>query len=138
MDEAIIAIDQGAESGVIMSRLPSVSAASQRLDNIQKSLGLNVVSNTTFGALSEGELDLALKTALPTDLNPVELRKWLVDKKAAQQKLATYLGDVAIFISQPGNDSAGWLEAQRALNSGPAVVGDNAGNTGGIKFLGIE
>jgi lysophospholipase L1-like esterase len=50
-------------------------------------LGLDVVGAVTFGALSEGELNLALDVALPTDLSPPDLKKWVLNKKAAQEKV---------------------------------------------------
>ena len=62
-DEAIRLIDEGAETGVVASRLPSVRQASIELDSLQGRLGLDVIGNTTFGALSEAELRFALDTA---------------------------------------------------------------------------
>lgn len=113
IDEAISLIDEGAKSGVIASKLPSISKASIGLDNLQKRMGLNVVSNTTFGALSEGELGLALDTALPTKLSPPDLRRWLVQKKLAQTKLQNYLSDAASFLGTPGNTIADFIQLQK-------------------------
>jgi len=90
MDEAIKAIDQGASTGFVMSKIPSIRTASLKLDNLQKRLGLDVVSGTTFGALSKGELDLALSAAMPTNMQQEELKKWLVDKKNAMEKMSDY------------------------------------------------
>lgn len=115
MDDAIAALDAGAETGPIISKLPSMRSSSVELDNIQKRMGLDVVGQTTFGALSKGELDTALSTALPTDLRPKELREWIVKKKAAQQKLAAYLEDAAIYLGMPGNTVSGWMQEQREL-----------------------
>jgi len=110
IDDAIKAIDAGANTGVIASKLPNISAASVQLANIRNTLGLDVIGSVTFGALSEGELNLALDTALPTNLAPKELRKYLVDKKTAQTKLAGYLTEQATYLSKKGNSLAGWLE----------------------------
>lgn len=110
IDEAIEAIDEGASSGAISSRLPSIRAASVKLDNVQRRLGLDVIGSVTFGALSKGELDLALATALPTNLDEPELREWLVRKKSAQQKLAAELEEAAIFLGKPGNTRAEFME----------------------------
>ena len=115
IDEAIAEIDAGAKSGAVEGRLPSIRAASIRLDNLQKRLGLDVIQNTTFGALSESELNFALDAALPKGLDEPELRKWLVDKQNAQRKLADYLENVAVFLGTPGNTIPKWLEAQREL-----------------------
>lgn len=115
VDKAIAAIDAGAKTGAIMSRLPSIKAASIQLDNIQASMGLDVIGNTTFGALSASELDFALSTALPKSLPPKQLKKWLQEKRAAQVKLSDYLENVAIYLGTPGNTVAGWIEAQKSI-----------------------
>lgn len=113
LDEVVRLIDEGAQTGEVASRLPSITEASKSLDNLQARMGLNVVQNTTFGALSEGELALALNTALPKNKDPDALREWAIEKKAAQEKLANYLDEVATYLGTPGNTIAGWLEAQR-------------------------
>jgi hypothetical protein len=110
IDEAIAAIDAGASSGVIASKLPNVTAASIQLANIRNQLGLDVIGSVTFGALSEGELNLALDTALPTNLAPKDLKAYLLNKKTAQTKLAGYLTEQATYLSKRGNSLAGWLE----------------------------
>jgi hypothetical protein len=110
IDDAIKAIDAGANTGVIASRFPNLTAASVQLANIRNTLGLDVIGSVTFGALSEGELNLALDTALPTNLAPKDLRKYLVDKKTAQTKLSGYLTQQATYLSKKGNSLAGWLE----------------------------
>jgi hypothetical protein len=110
IDEAIAAIDAGANTGVIASKLPNITAASVQLANIRNTLGLDVIGSVTFGALSEGELNLALDTALPTNLAPKDLRAYLVNKKTAQTKLAGYLTEQATYLSKKGNSLAGWLE----------------------------
>jgi hypothetical protein len=113
IDEAIDLIDQGARTGVVASKLPSVRAASIQLDNLQGRLGLDVIGNTTFGALSESELKFALDTALPKNLKGEDLKKWLVRKREAQQKLSGHLTEVATFLGTPGNTVADWLELQK-------------------------
>lgn len=113
IDEAIAAIDAGAESGIIASKLPSITSASVELDNIRSRMGLDVISGTTFGALSEGELKFALDSAVPKNMSPKDLRAWMVKKKSAQQKLAQELEDAAIYLGKPGNTPAGYLEFKR-------------------------
>lgn len=114
MDEAIAAIDEGASTGRITSMLPSVRESAIKLDNIQKRMGLDVISNTTFGALSESELNFALDAALPKNLPPQQLRDWLVRKKDSQEKLAAYLEKAASFLGRPGNTMADFLEQQKS------------------------
>ena len=110
IDQAIDAIDKGANTGVIASRFPNLTAASIQLANIRNILGLDVIGSVTFGALSEGELNLALETALPTTLSPEDLKVYLEKKKTAQTKLADYLSKQVTYLSKPGNTLAGWLE----------------------------
>jgi hypothetical protein len=110
IDDAIAAIDAGANTGVIASKLPNITAASIQLANVRQQLGLDVIGSVTFGALSEGELNLALDTALPTGLAPKDLRAYLVNKKTAQTKLAGYLTEQATYLSKRGHTLAGWLE----------------------------
>lgn len=122
--EAITAIDNGADSGMIAKYLPNVTEASASLNNAMDRMGLDVVGSVTFGALSEGELRLAMNTAVPRDLEPPELRSWLLKKQAAQQKAANMLSDAAQYLTRPGNTINGWIEknkqARQAAPQGPA------------------
>jgi len=86
-----------------MSMLKSIVPASIELDNVQKRMGLDVIGDVTFGALSKGELDLALSTAMPTDLKPPELRAWLVKKRRAQRVFADYQMKAMIYLRAGGN-----------------------------------
>ena len=122
IDDAIAAIDAGANTGVIASKLPNITAASVQLANVRQQLGLDVIGSVTFGALSEGELNLALDTALPTGLAPKDLRVYLVNKKSAQTKLAGYLTEQATYLSKRGNTLAGWLEKVENQAPPPADV----------------
>lgn len=121
MGDAIDELDAGAQTGAIQSRLPSIRAASIRLDNIQKQLGLDVIGGVTFGALSKGELDLALSKALPTGLDETALRGWLVTKKEAQEKLVDNLQEAAIFLGTPGNTLAKFLQLKKGQGATPAA-----------------
>jgi len=125
IDEAIAAIDAGANTGVIASKLPNITAASIQLANVRQNLGLDVIGSVTFGALSEGELNLALDTALPTGLAPKDLKTFLLNKKSAQEKLSGYLTQQATYLSKRGNTLSGWLEKvenQAAPSGVPAGV----------------
>lgn len=103
--DIISALDRGAETGLIVSRLPSVRAASIELDNLRNQMGLDVIGGTTFGALSESELNFALDTALPDTLSPPELKDFLIRKRAAQEKVITALQEQARFFSGGGTIS---------------------------------
>ncbi len=125
IDRAIAAINSGAGVGSIEKFLPSFKAASVELDNIQGSMALDVIGAVTFGALSEGELNLAKQVALPTGLDTAELVKYLGDRKVAQEKLRTYFNDQIQFLDQ-GGTVAGFLrekERQAETQSPPAAGG---------------
>jgi len=110
LDEAIRLVDEeGANTGAIASKLPSLMQSSIALDNVQRRMGLDVISSVTFGALSAGELTLALATALPTGLDGPELTKWLKSRKASQTKMANYLEKAATYLGTPGNTVASFM-----------------------------
>lgn len=112
-DEALDILDSGADTGAVASRLVSITDLAVKLDNVQSRLGLNVIRNTTFGSLSEAELKFALSSALPQNLTPKELAKWLEDKRAVQEKMIGYITDSAIYLGQHGNSVAGWMQLKK-------------------------
>lgn len=114
LDDAIRLIGEGAATGTIMSRLPSVKQASIELDNLQAQLGLDVIGSTTFGALSGDELNFALDTALPKKLKGPKLTAWLEKKRRTQTKLAEYIQDAAIYLGR-GGTVADFIELQRNI-----------------------
>jgi hypothetical protein len=113
-DEAISAIDDDAMLGRVQNLLPSFRESTQRFENAANRLGLDVIAGTTFGALSEAEMNTAMETAVPRGMTPEATRRWLVDKRKAQEKLATELEDAAIFF-QRGGTQADWAERGRRL-----------------------
>ena len=98
LDEALAALDSGAGTGPISSLLPTIRSSSLRLREAQRKLGLNIVSETTFGALSEGELRLALETGLDLSLPEDQLREVIAKRKAAQEKLIDYFYEALDFL----------------------------------------
>jgi hypothetical protein len=118
LDQADAQLAGGASTGPVMDMLPSISSASLALDNTQKQLGLNVIQNTTFGALSEKEMKLAMLTGLPTGMKPEDLRVWVQDKRAAQVKLKNYLEEAATYLGTPGNTVAKFMAEKKAAAGG--------------------
>ena len=114
IDEAVRLLDEGASTGRIASLLPSVRQSTIALENLQREMGLNVIQNTTFGALSNAEMNLALETALPTGLSPEELKAWLSRKREAQSKMLSYVRSAASYLYS-GGSIAGWIEEQKKL-----------------------
>jgi hypothetical protein len=129
LDSAIAALDAGANTGVIASKFPNWKASSIELQNIQRQLGLDIIGSVTFGALSEGELSLALETALPLNMDEAALKDWLIRKRDAQMKLSDYISDQARFLSVPGRTLGDWLS--RAEQRGGQPGGMTAPGTGG-------
>lgn len=113
LDQAIAAVDSGADTGVIASRFPSMTQASIELDNIRNQMGLDIVGAGSFGALSESELSFALDTAMPENLDGPELRDWLVRKKAAQTKLRLELLESSVFLNS-GNTIGDLLKMKQS------------------------
>ena len=99
LDEALAALDSGAGTGPISSLLPTIRSSSLRLREAQRKLGLNIVSETTFGALSEGELILALETGLDLSLPEDQIREVIAKRKAAQEKLIDYFYEALDFLN---------------------------------------
>ena len=61
LDDVVDALNKGAYTGVFDDLLPVFTTAQAQLRQAQSQLGLSVVGDTTFGSLSAGELNLALK-----------------------------------------------------------------------------
>lgn len=118
IDEALGALDRGAASGYVYNMLPNITEASASLKNAMDRMGLDVIGSVTFGALSEGEMRLAMETAVPRGLQPTELRTWLERKRNAQIKAADMLADAARFLTVPGNTINGWIERNNKAKSG--------------------
>lgn len=119
LKDVIRLVGKGAETGPLAAKLPSFRAASIELDNVRRRLGLDVIGSVTFGALSEAELNMALDTALPTQLQGPDLVQWANGKIAAQEKLRNYMEKQSLYLSKPGNTMAGWIESQREQRQTP-------------------
>ena len=94
-------------TGPIEKYLPKWTEASARFENIASNLGLQIIAGGKFGPLSEGEMKLAMATAIPPNLDDKQLLKWLQDKRQAQLKLGEYLAGAATFIGSPKPEAEG-------------------------------
>ena len=106
-----LVVEEGANTGVIADRLPNWKASTVALDTVKNELGLDVVGSVTFGALSQGELTLALNTALPTNLSEDALVDWIDRKIVAQRKLQDYLYAQAIYLADGDKTIGDWLRS---------------------------
>jgi len=111
--------------------LPTVSSAAAEFDQIMGQFGLGVVSSVTFGALSEGELNLAMRTAFPASGSREETLAYAKRKKDATTKLMNEMRRMARFFEN-GGTQAEWYDMQaeiRDLRTGepPAKYFDDVG-----------
>jgi len=116
MQEAIKSIDAGASSGFFDKFLPSFKESTIALENAAQRMGLDVISATTFGALSEGELKLAMDTAVPKNLQPKALKTWLGARIKAKQKLSRELSKMAIELGKGKTTIAEYLEKNTTVD----------------------
>ena len=106
-DEAIAALDSNAGTGAVQKYLPSIRAASIRLDNARKRLGLNNLASFK-GSTTEKELDISLDTAIPDNMDEPELKKWLLEQKQRQETQADILQEAVGFLET--GTLGEWLE----------------------------
>jgi hypothetical protein len=109
-----LVLEEGANTGFIADNFPSWKDSTIALDTVKNKLGLDVVGSVTFGALSQGELTLALNTALPTKLDEAGLVDWIDRKISAQGKLQDYLYAQAIYLADGDKTIGDWLRSQKA------------------------
>ncbi len=102
LEEGIRLIDAGAATGPIDKWFPSFKESTVALDNLKSRLGIDVIGSVTFGALSEGELKLAMDTAVPSNLKPEALKKWFQERIEPQKKLLAALEDAGIYLAEEG------------------------------------
>ena len=138
MDSAIQALEEGAQSGIVYDMIPNITVASAELQNAKQRLGLDVIGSVTFGALSAGEMQLAMDTAVPSGLPPEELKTWLRRKRDAQTKMLAALQDAAIHFASGGSQEDYYrkIGAQTAAGAGTGT-GTGAGTATGSDPLGI-
>jgi hypothetical protein len=114
MRSAVELLDSGANTGPIANLFPSMTADTLKLESLQQQLGLSTIQTTTFGALSAPELKLALEAEFPTSLDEKDMKQYLLEKIAAQEKLKAYIIEVMTFMNAgPGNTLAKFYTEKR-------------------------
>ena len=124
IDKAISLLESGAGVGAIEKWLPSIKASTVALNNLQSTMALDVIGAVTFGALSQGELDLAKNVALNTKLDTPDLMADLQARKSAQEKLRSYFNEQIQHLDQGGTKASFIRKKEREMDQGNA--GDNA------------
>ena len=111
LDDAIRAIDEGANTGWFASKLPSFRKATLQLEQAIKKMGIETINKATFGALSEKELALVLSTEIDEKMDEDELRGYLVEKREAMSKLAAEQRKLARHL-RGGGTIESWRDLQ--------------------------
>lgn len=113
LEEIITQLDKGAKVGYIYNMLPDLTASSALLNRAANQLGLGVISSTTFGALSESELDFALKTAVPRGLNEDEMRGAVMQIIEGKRALRNDLYNKAYRLSAGDEKYSSYIKSLR-------------------------
>lgn len=119
--DIIRSIDEGADSGIIMSRLPATNEATASLRSAANQLGITVINSATFGALSESELNLALSTEIPQNLPPERLKEYVIRRYEAQAKLANEIRKKARQLATSGMTYTDYIK-QSTMNDIPTTL----------------
>ncbi len=114
-----IASGQADISGPINQYFPDISVEAAELTSARNALGLDVVGSVTFGALSKGELDLALTQGLPLGLKPPQLLEFIERREAAIKKYRTSLMAAARIMADPQKDYNDYLDTLEDLEVKP-------------------
>ena len=91
--------DPTSDTGVIRSRLWAFDASTAQLRSLANTLGLEIIAGTTFGALSAGELRLALDTAIDLSQSKENVAEQIRKKQAAQLRVRAVLEEQALILS---------------------------------------
>ena len=108
LGDAKRALESGAQTGFFAQFLPDISRSATELASVRNRLGLEVVSSVTFGALSEAELNMALDTGLPENMDEDYLKGWVQERIDAKKKLLANLQEVTSFLAR-GNSIGDWM-----------------------------
>ena len=115
-------IDEGADTGYIEGFLPSLRKATIALNTVIGELALDVVGSVAFGALSQGELDLARSVGAPSSLQEEDLRKWFQERIDAKRKLVDYLTQQATFLADGTKTQGDWKKYLKDEGVSPSAT----------------
>ena len=143
LEEGVRLVESGAASGPINKWFPSFKPATIALDNLKNRLGLDVLSQVTFGSLSEKELGLALDTAVPANLRGDDLKAWFQERIEPQKKLLAALEDAGIYLAEEGSTIPKLMARRRQQRNDTQANSDDSAPQGNanpqaVKFLGFE
>jgi len=110
---AIEQLDAGAETGIVYSMLPSFDTNAMILDNISSQAGFNL-AKSGGGIITEADMAWGMKTAIPQNLPPAELKDFLQKRSAAQTKIIKHLQEVTEFLGDGDKTLPDWYRHQRS------------------------
>lgn len=87
-ERIMTASEEGALSGAVARFLPAFDAQTAILRGLVNELGISVINSATFGALSEKEMQMAMRTNIFEGLAPEDLREQVEIQIRARRKLA--------------------------------------------------
>lgn len=122
LEEGIRLIDEGAAAGPVNKWLPSLRESTVKLENLKNRLGLDVIGQVTFGALSKQELETAFDTAVPSNLKGDALKRWFQERIDNQKKLLSSLEDAGIYLAQKDSTIPGLMARRRQQRQSPGAV----------------
>ena len=102
-------------TGIVSQYFPNVSVEAAELENARNALGLDVIGSVTFGALSKGELDLALTQGLPLGLDEPQLLEYIERREVALGKYRASLLNAARIFANPQKDYDDYLDTLENL-----------------------
>ena len=117
--EQVIAVDENgneyyredaAGTGPIEKYLFSTRATTSTFNTILNKLGISVINMATFGALSEREMAMAMRTNIDPNLQGQELVDFIRESIAAKKKLATVLYERSIALNKGSGSYKAWQD----------------------------
>jgi hypothetical protein len=114
-------------TGFVVDQLPATNPQTALLRGIQNQLGIKVINSATFGALSEREMEMAMRTNLNLQLSPEDLMVQIREQIRVRRKLAMEFSDQALMLLTGGDGkfstfAVEMLKRQEAHNE---VIWDN-------------
>ena len=126
-DRAIKQLDSGANTGVIYRKLPSIKEQSILVDVIRKEIGMEVLGSGLLGVNpTDRDVNFALDTAIPDNLNPEALKRELARRSQVLRDLNAAQREYYRLIDEEGYTKGDILKM--AKNQGGS--GDGAMTTG--------
>ena len=87
LNTSINALTDGAETGPIASRLPSIRQSTIVLENMRDRMALTEIGSHTFGSLSNAEGQWLKSVSIPMNMNEDKLKPWLQHRLKGMQNV---------------------------------------------------